>query len=375
MAELLPIQKFLLDVAHSNLPCTDIHIQSGSPVVVNMPGGWVALESDTLTPLSENSLGMPLTFEEDDIKAALSVIDARYQDLFNMGRPVARALQLSDYRMRCNGFTVNGGAAIALSIRKQPIIPPTPAALGLPELVVKATERHKGLFLVTGPTGAGKSTTIASLLNYINERRAAHIITIEKPIEYVLPRRKSIISQKEVGTDVATFPSGLEDALQQRPTVIMIGEIRDRQSAETTLHAAESGHLVFATMHSSTAEGAIAKLLSFVPEEMRQSWAASLSSNLLGIIAQVLAATPDLQGRVAALELLMNTTGQVSKAIAENNCARLRELLDKGGDSGVRSMNAALVDLVTAKLISSSEALEVASDPESLRAALIRLKG
>lgn len=379
MREPVDLRRLLLSLAGSPLPFSDIHIEEEQPLVVKMPGAqsWTPIDAegnllvdDYGTPTPEAPGALILTL--DEIKLLLDVLEPNWKSLFETGHVLSLPVVLSDVRMRCNAYPIKAGRRSVVSVRRQPKVPPTPEEIGIPPHVVKATERAKGLILVTGPTGAGKTTTIFSLLNHINETRGAHIITIEKPIEYELERKRSIISQKEVGRDTESFTAGLEEGLQQRPTVILIGEIRDKNAAESTLLAAESGHLVFATMHSSSAEGALSKLLSFFPGEAREAYAHVLANNLLAVIGQNLAAIPDKVGVQMVAEILMNSS-TVGKALTEpGGLPRIREIMKMDSEKENCLMNNVLIQMIKDKKIDMREALRVSYDPVPLQELIIR---
>jgi twitching motility protein PilT len=222
-------------------------------------------------------------------------------------------------------------------------------------------DSNKGIVLVTGPTGSGKTTTMASLLDHINRTRNCHIVTIEQPIEYGLEAHQAIISQREVPTDTSSFSAGMREVLRERPDVIMVGEIRDQETAEAVLQAGESGHLVFASMHTSSALNTLTRLLSFFPAEQRERHAASLANSLIGVICQSLVPSEDGTQLVLASELLFNHNQQVSKLLVDP--AKIHFLADfvrRKEDNMSRSLNENLSQLVTKDAISSRDALRAA---------------
>lgn len=357
------IQFFLLSLARdSSLPISDIHIEEDEPVRVNLPRGWsnISLDRKIIPADIPDEAANPLFFSGVEIKSFLGRLDSQYQDKLNALMPISRNLLITDssekeFRLRVNAYTINGGSKLVVTARKQMEIPQTPAELGLDPDITRACLNSHGLFLVTGPTGSGKTTTIASLLNHINNQRHGHIITIEKPIEYGLKRNKCLISQKEVGVDVQGFTEALEAAMQQRPTAIFIGEIRERDAAKAMLQAAESGHMVFATMHTSSPVGAVSKLLSFFPGEDQKTWASTIAANLTAVIGQCLVPDKDNKQRVLAAEYLVNDP-QVATAIAEINLKRLAELQQP------KRLNLRLLKLVTDKRITMPDAKEQSYD-------------
>ena len=263
--------------------------------------------------------------------------------------------------MRCNLYCTNGGQRIALSLRRLPLQPLPLEHTGLPQYVRTLLDATKGLILLTGPTGSGKTTTTASMIEHINATRGSHIVTIEEPIEYQFARKQSIISQKEVPIDTPTFASGLREALRQKPDVLMVGEVRDLDTADTVLHAGESGHLVLATMHTSSALGAIAKLLSFFPAEQRERCAASLGGSLLGVICQSLIPAEQGDTYVLASEMIFNNYQQTAAFVSDPAKHHLLvDFMRRKEDNMSRTLNDSLAQLVSAKKISSKDAMRAA---------------
>ena len=291
-------EKFV-SLCRSGKPFTDIRIEEEEPLCVHLPSGWQSLGAAPI-PLGE----MLFLFSQ---------LDKDWEKRLKHGA-IDHALDLAEHRLRCNLFLADGGRRHVLSIRRLPLKPPSIRETGLPVYVKDMAERGKGLVIISGATGSGKTTTLAALLDHINQTRNAHIVTIEKPIEYRLRGTRSLISQKEVGVDVDDFARGLHDALRQKPDVIMLGEVRDRDTADTLLHAAESGHLVFATLHATSAQAAIAKLLSFFPPDETEQRRFTIASNLVGVICQCLLPNAREDGWVLAAEIMMNNA-QIAKAI------------------------------------------------------------
>lgn len=233
-------------------------------------------------------------------------------------------------------------------------------------------EAQRGLILISGATGSGKSTTMASMIQSINEVKNAHIITIEDPIEYVFTRDKAVFSQREVGVDTQSFYDGVWDAMRQRPDIIVVGEIRDRETAETAMLAGESGHLVIGTVHASTAVGTIQKILSFFPEDARLAKLQTLSGSLVGVISQILLPAADGGGYVLAAELLANHKQQFSHLLGDT--AKLQSALERREDDVSITMNDCLVELVSQNKVSKLEALRAVSGNPALSERLRALK-
>jgi twitching motility protein PilT len=325
---------------------SDIHIEQDAPVMLKTPRGWAAAG----TP--------PVSLTE--MKPLLAAVDEDWEDKI-IDAAVDRSFVLTNCRLRCNLYRLSGGSKVAMSIRRLPLAPMSIEKTGLPPYVKSMLEATKGIILVTGPTGSGKSTTIASLLEHVNTSRSAHIVTIEEPIEYHLERKQSIISQKEVPTDTSSFSIGLREAMRQKPDVLMVGEIRDFDTADTVLHAGESGHLVLATMHTNSALSAISKLLGFFPAEQHHQRAAALANSLVGVIYQNLLPSENGESFVMASEMIFNTNQQVAPFISDPGKMHLiGDFLKRKEDNMSRSLNDVLAQLVARKAVSSKDAMRAA---------------
>jgi twitching motility protein PilT len=326
---------------------TDIHIEQDAVAMVKTPRGWREIE------------GGPV--REEMMYPLLMAIDEDWKTRVGAGA-IDRPLVLPTSRLRCNVFLTRGGQRIAVSLRRLPLSPLALEQTGLPLYVRPSLlEATRGLVLVTGPTGSGKTTTIGSMIEHINVSRGVHIVTIEEPIEYQFTRRKAIVSQKEVPIDTPTFASGLREALRQKPDVIVVGEVRDLDTADTVLHAGESGHLVLATMHTSSALGAIAKLLSFFPAEQRERRANSLAESLLGVIGQSLVPGESGDHYVLASELILNNYQQTAALISDpSKLHLLGEFMRRKEDNMSRTLNDSLAQLVAQKKVSSKDAMRAA---------------
>lgn len=333
----------IVDLVDQNRVFTDIHIEQDRPIMIKTPRGWV--EADDV----------PVMLEE--LAPLLSSIDDQWQELLTAGA-LDRCVTLTRCRLRCHIYRVGGGSKTVLSIRRLPLEPMPLERLGLPAYVKTMLETSKGVIFVTGPTGSGKTTTIASLLDHVNRTRNCHIVTIEQPIEYSFESRLAIISQREVPLDTASFSTGMREVLRQRPDVIMVGEIRDLETAEAVLQAGESGHLVLATMHTSSALTTLTRLLSFFPAEQRERHAASLANALIGVICQSLVPTEDGDALVLASELLFNHNQQVSSLLVDpTKLSMLADFLRRKEDQLSRSLNESLAQLVAKNMIAAGDAL------------------
>lgn len=326
--------------------CSDIHIEQDEPMMFKLPRGWHAV--------SEVAVGMP------DMRPLLSAIDEDWEDKIVEGA-IDRLVTLADCRLRCNVFRAGRGLKVCVSMRRLPIAPLALEQTGLPSYVRTMLEATRGIILVTGPTGSGKTTTIASMLDYLNQSRRSHIITIEQPVEYELKRKQSIISQREVPVDTETFASGLREALRQKPDILMVGEIRDLDTAETLLHAGESGHLVLASLHTNSAVSALTRLLAFFPPEQRERYGATLATSLVGVVCQSLVPSEDGRSFVLASEMLFNQNQQVAQFIADPGKHHLiADYMRRQDDHMSRSLNDVLAAMVGKKQISAKDAMRAA---------------
>ena len=339
---------------------TDIQIETGKPIMWRRPTGWHEIENVYESPTQE------------DIAEFLTLIDQDWKSHLKRDGAMDRPIELTHSRLRCNAYYTKGNTALSISIRKHSARPIPFVKLGFPNQIANSLNWSKGLFIVTGSTGSGKTTTLASMIDYINETRGLHIITIENPIEYRIENKKSIISQVEVPTDSPTFSAALRNAMRQKPDVIMIGEVRDRDTAEAMFSAAESGHLIMATLHTSSAEGALTKLLSFFPAEEQKSRAKMLSNALAAIICQSMIPRVNGESSVVVNEILFNTTAASQQMIESvDKHHSIREYIRKGDDKVSCHMNTKLLQLVSEKEISVESALRASHSPMELRDAIL----
>jgi len=248
----------------------------------------------------------------------------------------------------------------------------TPEQLGLPEAVVKMIHRPRGLFLVTGPTGSGKSTTLASLINLLNETIDHHIITIEDPIEFYHDHIESTINQREVGVDVPSFSEAIRRALRQDPDVILVGELRDLETIEAAISAAETGHVVFGTLHTNSAQGTVNRIIDAFPGNLQDQIRTQLASTLIGVVAQTL--LPRIGGgRIAAYEVL-NVTSGVSNLIRENKTFRISSAMQTGAKFGMQLMDDALFLHWKDGNVSVEDVLAKAHRPDDLAKRIVQAR-
>ncbi|MBK5289089.1 MAG: PilT/PilU family type 4a pilus ATPase [Acidimicrobiia bacterium] len=332
---------------------SDVHIKVGSPPHMRLDGELVPFDLDTVDSADTERIAfamMPKIRAEEFL--AQNEADFAYS-LNGVGR------------FRVNVFRQRGSVGMVL----RHVLPGIPdmEQLGLPPVVRRLAEEHRGLVLVTGPTGSGKTTTLAAMIDHINETQARHIVTIEDPIEVLHNDKRSIINQREVGDDTVDFLSALKHALRQDPDVILIGEMRDPETVWAALSAAETGHLVFSTLHTMGAAETINRVIDFFPPYQQQQVRMSIAGALKGIVSQRLVPRADEEGRVPAMEVLVST-GRVFDKIADGTATHeLDEIIADGGYYGMQSFDQSLLALYGAGTVSRRDALASASNPHDLR--------
>jgi twitching motility protein PilT len=268
-----------------------------------------------------------------------------------------------NYRFRGNAFFQMDGPTVIM--RVIPVQIPTLNQLNMPKSLYKLTEKERGLVLVTGVTGSGKSTTLAAMINEINQNKQKHIITIEDPIEFVHKEDKCVIEQRSIGQDTLSFANALRGALREDPDIILIGEMRDIETIEIALHAAETGHLVFSTLHTLDAKETVNRIIGTFPPEEQNRIRMTLAAILEGVISQRLVKTIDHK-RTAAMEILLKTA-RISELIKENRDSEIKDALEEGKEIyGTQSFDDSLIDLVLSGKVSKEEALANASVPDDL---------
>ncbi len=274
-------------------------------------------------------------------------------------------------RFRCNAFIQMSCCGLVLRAIETNV--PTLDGLGLPEVMKDISMTKNGLVIMVGGTGSGKSTSLAAMINYRNENSFGHIITIEDPVEYVHPHKNCIIMQREVGVDTDDWEIALKNTLRQAPDVILLGEIRDRETMEFGIAFAETGHLAMATLHANSANQAMDRIINFFPEEKRSQLLMDLSLNLKGIIAQRLLKTVDGKGRSAAIEILLNSP-LISDLILKGEVHEIKTIMKKSNELGMKTFDQALFDLYEADKITFEDALRNADSMNELRLR-IKLEG
>jgi twitching motility protein PilT len=330
---------------------SDAHIKVGMPLGMRVSGKILPHGSDPLTPPQTEAIARSLlTPEQWKAFEASGDIDCSYSL-----RGVAR--------FRVNVMRQRG--SISLVLRHIPNEIPSFDALGLPEICRTLAEKPRGLVLVTGPTGSGKSTTLAAMIDLVNSREQGHILTMEDPIEFLHKDKRCYINQREVGTDTHDFNQALRRALRQDPDVILVGEMRDLETIALAVTAAETGHLVLATLHTTSAAKSIDRMVSVFPPEQQTMVRMQLAGTLQGIVSQTLIRKVG-GGRVAALEILV-ATDAVRAMIRENKIAQILSAMQTGKRFGMQTLEDHLNDLVARKLITTEDAVAKANSPELIR--------
>ena len=329
---------------------SDIHLKVDRPPMVRCDGsvgalpGWPELTAQDL---------------DDALRAVTTIAPQRY-DLFHETGDLDIAYTGEGLpRFRVNAFRQRG--AVSFALRVIPKTVPRFEDLGLPEGIRRLAEEHRGLVLVTGATGSGKTTTLAAMIDYINRARQSHIVTIEDPIEIIHPDHQSIVNQREVGLDTESFGQALRRALRQDPDTILIGELRDAETAQTALQAAESGHLVFSTLHTVDAAETVGRMIEFFPEGKQQQIRSIMAGVLKGVISQRLLPRKD-GGRVAAVEVMI-TNARIADLIRENKPEEIVDAIAEGEFFNMQTFQKALID----KVIEGAVDREIAANASSNR--------
>ncbi len=331
---------------------SDLHLTVGKPPTLRMRGRLVELKTKVLEP-------------EDTVALMKSIAPERSQAELQEegGADFGFAFGDSGTRFRVSVFRQKGHVGIVL--RQLPSELLTFEKIGLPTMVRELCRRPRGLFLVTGPTGSGKTTSLASMIDYVNTNLDRHIITIEDPIEYYMQHKKSIINQREVGNDVPSFSEALRRALRQDPDVILVGEMRDLETIESADRAAETRHLVFGTLHTTGASGTINRIIDAFPVAQQAQIRVQLSTTLMAVVSQQLMARIDRKGMVAAYEFLL-VTPAVSNLIRENKTFRIDSAIQTGKKFGMQLLDDHLWSLYTQGAISAEEMIDKSRSPEAL---------
>ncbi|MEJ2360342.1 MAG: type IV pilus twitching motility protein PilT [Gammaproteobacteria bacterium] len=320
---------------------SDLHIVAGNPPRIRLHGIAYSIKYRELTP--------------DDVHDLIDdLIPEQCREEFREKGNTDFAYNYSDRaRFRVNVFQHTGGLGAALRVIPTNVI--SMNQLGLPPVLKNLTRHRKGLILVTGPTGSGKSTTLASMIDFINNERRGHVITIEDPVEFIYKSKQCLFSQREVGTHTPSFSRALLSALREDPDVILVGEMRDQETIHLALTAAEMGILVMATLHTNGAAASVDRIINAFPPGEEPYIRTMLSTSLIGVISQQLVRRSDNKGRLPAIEIMINNTA-VSNLIREGKIDQIENVIQSGGMVGMQRMDTALTRLLDAKLISPEEA-------------------
>ncbi|MHB8680569.1 MAG: type IV pilus twitching motility protein PilT, partial [Acidimicrobiales bacterium] len=322
---------------------------------------------------SLSTLGNEASFSAEDTRAlADAIMPSSIRDTFEQRHEADFAYSVPGLgRFRVNAFFQRG--SVALAIRRVRTNAASISELGLPDVVRRLSEEHRGLVLVTGPTGSGKTTTLAAMIDHINHSRACHIITVEDPVEYLFKDDQAAIDQREVGFDTESFTSAMRVILRQDPDVILIGEMRDPETVYTALTAAETGHLVFSTLHTTTAMETVNRIVDFFPPHQQGQIRISLAAALKGTICQRLIPRADGKGRVPALEIMV-VNGRIQQAIQDPaQTSDIDQIMAEGDYYGMQTFDQSLAGLIKGGEINLRDAMNAASNPHDLKVMLERM--
>lgn len=338
---------------------SDIHLSVGRPVTYRIHGELVSVGTKPLTAEETEAFARAITTEEHRKKTeTVGGVD------FGFSFKELTRIRVSCYRAKGN---------YELVLRLLPTRNFSFEEIGLSEKVVELLRRPRGLVLVTGPTGSGKTTTLATMLNYINENFPKHIITIEDPIEFIHPHKKCVVTQREVGQDVSDFSEAVVKGLRQDPDVILIGEMRDLATMEAAIRAAETGHLVFATLHTTGAARTVDRIIDVFPTHQQPQVRIQLASTMAAVISQALLRKADGSGRVAAFEIMIATPA-IRNLIREGKTYQIISEIQTGARYGMKLLDDHLKELYEQGVISYDAAVDAAYDPKELSEKIARLK-
>jgi len=336
---------------------SDLHLQVGQPPTIRLSGSMTPIDGPPLSPADTEKLMLSIT---PDVHVSNVKLNGGADFGFAFGD-----------RARFRVSVLKAKTNYGLVLRQIPNKMFGLRDIGLPDKIRELLYRPRGLILVTGPTGSGKSTTLASMINYINEERDGHIITIEDPIEYYHNHKRCVVTQREVHVDVPSFSEAIRRALRQDPDVILVGEMRDLETIEAAISAAETGHLVFGTLHTNSAAKTVDRIVDAFPATMKDMIRTQLSSSLVAVISQVLCKKIG-GGRIAGYEIMVNTTS-IGSLIRENKTFRIPSDIQTGANLGMITMDTHLMSLVNRELVRPEEALEKAQDPNVMRDKFVQM--
>ncbi|MGN1119443.1 MAG: type IV pilus twitching motility protein PilT [Oscillospiraceae bacterium] len=348
----MTFEEFIMQAREMN--ASDIHLSVGLPTVIRVNGELIKY-----TELSDQVVN----------RTILSILSAEQEKLLTEGNDIDFSFELKNgARQRVNVYRQGGRLACCIRLLNAEI--PSLEELRMPKVLLDLAKKRRGLILVTGPTGAGKSTTLAAMIEHINSTRACHVITIEDPIEYRYKQEKATIHQREIGRDVPTFGSALRSALREDPDVILIGEMRDYETISLAMTAAETGHLVFGTLHTSSAAQTVDRIIDACPIHAQEQVRSQLANMLQGIIAQNLVPRSDKKGRVAAVEVLIGTDA-VKNLIRSSKIPQMETVMQGGKSVGMQTLTDSLAKLYQTGQITYETALEYANDRNEMEKKLL----
>ena len=329
---------------------SDLHLAVGDPPVLRVHGDLQPLDMPVLEP------------EDTELLMRTICTEAQMESVQNNGG-ADFGLPFEDRaRFRVSVFKQKGRIGLVLRQIPNEMIPLK--KIGLPEEINELLYKPRGLILVTGPTGSGKTTTLTSMLNFINENRACHIITIEDPIEFYHNHKKSVVTQREIGADVPSFAEAIRRALREDPDVILVGEMRDLETMGAAITAAETGHLVFGTLHTTGSASTVDRMVGAFPTDQQGQIRMQLSVGLVAVISQLLIPRIDKPGRVAAFEIMVNTPS-IASMIRDGNTHRITSDIQTGAKYGMRTLDSHLLELYTSGMISYEEFISKSRDPDT----------
>lgn len=352
---MITIEELLTIAAQNN--ASDVHITVGVPPKMRVHGKLISMDYPALMP-------------QDTEPIIMSIMDRRRKEIYDEKGEVDFSISVPQIgRYRVNIFKQRGSMAAALRVVGVEI--PTANSLGVPQSVQDLYDKKRGLVIVTGPTGSGKSTTLASMINIINENLTSHIITLEDPIEYMHNHKLSMVNQREIGLDTLSYANALRAALREDPDVILVGEMRDLETISIAITAAETGHLVFSTLHTIGAASTIDRIIDVFPTHQQQQIRIQLSMVLEAVISQQLVPTADGLGRVAAFEVML-ANAAIKNMIREGKTYQIQSMIQTNGKLGMITMDDALYNLYRAGRITGEQAMIFAQDKQAVEK---RLRG
>ena len=331
---------------------SDVHLTVGSPPAVRIDGEIRFVATEALTP-------------PDTVSFLDEMLDARQKEAFMQSGDFDLAYSVSGLgRFRVNIMRQRGSISIIMRHVRGKILDFT--TLHLPPVLEKIANMPRGLVLITGTTGSGKSTSLASIIDYINQRQRVHIITLEDPIEFLHTNKKSIVNQREMSIDTKDFYVALRAAMREDPDVILVGEMRDSETFQAAISAAETGHLVFSTLHTTNAMLTMDRILDMFPSNLHDQIRSQIALQLRACVSQRLVPTADGSGRVPAVEVMLNNPA-ISMLIRENNLKQIPTAITNGAEDGMQTFNMSLAELVRNKLIKEEDAMWAADNPDELK--------